>query len=82
MDLIAGRVTSSQESAERPGGRRAARRANIWQESPNSVDGVKCVEGHPVARRDSSDREGAKHLEGAAWQEVAKRALSSQKGVK
>ena len=70
------------KNAEYPGGRRAARRANIWRESPNSVGGVKCVGGHPVVRRDPSDREDAKHLGGAAWQEVARRALSSQKGVK
>ena len=56
---------------------------NSWRDSPNSVDGVKSVGGHPViARRDPSDRESAEHLGGAAWQEVARRALSSQKGVK
>ena len=71
-----------QKNAEHPGVCRAARRANIWWERPNSVDSVKCVEGYPVVRRDPSDLEGAEHLGGAAWQEVARRALSSHKGVK
>ena len=48
--------------AEHPGERRAARRTNIWRESPNSVDSVKCAGGHPVVRRDPSDLEGAEHL--------------------
>ena len=64
MDLIAIRVPSSQESAEHAGGRRTARRANIWRESPNSKDGVEWFGGLPVARRDPSNREGAEKLGG------------------
>ena len=64
MDLIAIRMPSSQESAEHAGGRRAARRTNIWRESPNSKDGVEWFGGRPVALRDLSDREGAEQLRG------------------
>ena len=57
-------MPSSQESAEHAGGRRAARRTNIWRESPNSKDGVEWFGGRPVALRDLSDREGAEQLRG------------------
>ena len=62
MDLLARMMTNSQERAGHAGGRRAARRANIWREIPNSKDDVEWVGGCPVARRDPSDREGAEQL--------------------
>ena len=75
---------SSEESAEHPGGRQAARRVSIWQERPYREDSVEWVEEE--ARRDPSERKIAEQLEGVAWPEVcqvvARRGLSIQKGVK
>ena len=85
MDLIARSVPTSQESAERQVVRRAAMRTNILRDNPNCEDGVKRVAPRLVARRDLSEWEGSEQLEGrrmAGWHRVARRALSSQKGVK
>ena len=53
---------NSQESADHPGRLRAAGRANIWRERPNSEDGVEWVAGRPVTMRDPSNRKSAEQL--------------------
>ena len=77
---------SSEESAEHPGGRRAARGVNIWRESPYREDGVEWVEERPETRRDPTDRKITEHLQGVAWPEVCqvltRRELSIQTGAK
>ena len=62
MDLISRMAPSSQEGADHLGSHRAARRANIERDSPNSEDGVelvKNVSSKASSQRKPSDREGA-----------------------
>ena len=79
MDLIARRVENRKESADHPGLRGTARRANIWRERLNSKDGVEWVAGRLLTRRDSSDQ---KSLEQLGARRMAKSTPSSEEGSK
>ena len=73
-------MPSSQESPELPGGRRVAKRANIWRESPKNEDGrVGRVEESRVARRDQSVREGSELLGGLRMAESRPRSEDGPK---
>ena len=70
-----GTAESSQEGAEKRGRRILGGRGK---------DSFEWVAGHPVTRRDPSDRKSAEQLGGRAWlkvRQVARRALSIQKGI-